>query len=49
MKTKTLMDCNIDFQIWQDNVFWLKTKPEMSLQDVLMAENMKTKTEKYVD
>lgn len=25
IKLKTIMECNFDFNIWQDNVFWLNT------------------------
>jgi len=34
-KLKTLMECNIDFNIWQDNVFWLSTPKAISLQDII--------------
>jgi len=33
-KMKTLIECNIDFNIWQDNVFWLETPQQLSLTDI---------------
>lgn len=32
------MDCNINFNVWQDNIFWLDAKPTITFQDILLAD-----------
>jgi len=36
-KIQTLMDCNIHFNIFQDNIFWLKAEKNLTFKNVVFC------------
>jgi subtilisin-like proprotein convertase family protein len=43
-KIKTVIECNIDFNIWQDNTFYLNTPNKLRLQNILLFDPSKNDT-----